>query len=78
MIEHQAYTESREQMNFIKAKILILELGLICLCITISAPVAETAVTAEIPIFEPGREYHVITDNEFVASKSFNLYIPLD
>jgi len=39
---------------------------------------AETVEKKEISIFEPGKEYHIVTDNDAVATKSFNLYVPLD
>jgi len=66
-------------MNFFKAKTVILgaELCFLYLCLTVPVPAAEVD-KAKIPIFEPGKEYHVVTDNEAIATKSFNLYIPLD
>ncbi len=39
---------------------------------------AETAGTTKIPIFEPGKEYHVETDNKAIGTQSFNVYVPLD
>lgn len=68
------------QMNFIKAKTVILgiEFCYLYLCLTGPIPAAETVGTTEHPIFEPGKEYHVTTDNEAIGTKSFNVYVPLD
>ena len=68
------------QMNFIKAKTVILVIGFcyLYLCLTGSIPAAENVGTTEKPRFEPGKEYHVVTDNEAIGTKSFNLYVPVD
>ena len=65
------------QMNSIKAKTVILwaEFCFLYLCLTGPIQAAETVGATEIPIFEPGREYHVVTDNEAIATKSFNVYV---
>ena len=66
-------------MNFFKARTVILgaELCFLYFCLTVPISAAEVD-KAKIPIFEPGKEYHVVTDNEAIATKSFNLYVPLD
>ena len=66
-------------MNFFKARTVIFraELCFLYFCLTVPISAAEVDKT-KIPVFEPGKEYHVVTDNEFVATKSFNLYVPLD
>lgn len=68
------------QMNFLKAKTVILgiEFCYLYLCLTGPILAAETVGTTEIPIFEPGKEYHVVTDNKAIGTKRFNLYVPLD
>jgi hypothetical protein len=67
-------------MNFLKLKTVILgiEFSYLYLCLTGSIQAADTNRTTEIPIFEPGKEYHVITDNEAIGTKSFNVYVPVD
>jgi len=67
-------------MNFLKAKTVILgiEFCYLYLCLTGRILAAETVGTTEIPIFEPGKEYYVKTDNEAIGTKSFNVYVPLD
>jgi hypothetical protein len=68
------------QMKLFKAKVVILGAGFCFLFLYFSGPIraAETVGEKEIPIFEPGKEYHIVTDNEAIATKSFNLYVPLD
>ena len=68
------------QMNFLKLKTVIsgIELCYLCLCLTGAIPAAEISRTSEITIFEPGKEYHIITDNEAIGTKSFNVYVPVD
>ncbi|MCP4613179.1 MAG: prolyl oligopeptidase family serine peptidase [Planctomycetes bacterium] len=67
-------------MNNLKAKTMFL--GIVScylfLCLTGPILVAENVGTAEMPIFEPGKEYHVVTDNEAIGTKSFNVYVPVD
>lgn len=67
-------------MNFLKAKTVILgiEFCYLHLCLTGPILAAQTAGTAKIPIFEPGKEYHVVTENEAIGCKCFNVYVPLD
>jgi hypothetical protein len=67
-------------MSFLKAKIVFLgiEFCFLYLCLTGPILTAETAGTTEVPIFEPGKEYHVKTDNEAIGTKSFNVFVPLD
>jgi len=67
-------------MNFIKAKTMILGIEFCCLCLCLSVPIpaADIVETIQKPIFEPGKEYHIVTDNEAIGTKSFNLYVPLD
>ena len=67
-------------MNFLKLKTVILgiEFCSLYLCLTGPIAAAETAGTTEIPILKPGKEYHVITDNEAIGTKSFNVYVPVD
>ena len=69
-----------QQMNFTKLKTVILGIELCCLYLSLTRPISavETAGTSEIPIFEPGKEYHVLTDNEAIGTKSFNVYVPVD
>ncbi|MBN1805368.1 MAG: hypothetical protein JW837_08970 [Sedimentisphaerales bacterium] len=63
-----------------KPKILILgtKLCYFYLYLSASLPASEIASTTQTRIFEPGKEYHVLTDNEAVGTKSFNVYVPLD
>ncbi|MHC4432647.1 MAG: hypothetical protein ACYTBS_12480, partial [Planctomycetota bacterium] len=63
-------------VNFSKAK-TVLAVVLLCPCSAGLAPVPAVG-EAKRPIFEPGKEYHVTTDNEAIGTKSFNLYVPLD
>ncbi|MHC4727955.1 MAG: hypothetical protein ACYS17_12085, partial [Planctomycetota bacterium] len=67
-------------MKFFKAKTVItgIEFCYLYLCLTGSILAAETAGTTQIPIFAPGKEYHVLTDNEAIGTKSFNVYVPVD
>ncbi|MHC4425963.1 MAG: prolyl oligopeptidase family serine peptidase [Planctomycetota bacterium] len=67
-------------MNFLRAKTMILGIEFCCLYLCLTGPIlaAETVGTTGIPIFEPGKEYHVKTDNEAIGTKSFNVYVPLD
>jgi hypothetical protein len=39
---------------------------------------ATAAGTTGIPLFEPGKEYHIVTDNPAIGTQSFNLYVPRD
>jgi len=68
------------QMNFFEAKMVILGMAFYCSCPCSQGPLlaAETAGTTAIPIFEPGKEYHIETDNEAIGTKSFNVYVPRD
>ena len=61
-------------MNFLKSEILILAAALCHLSICFAEPVP----AAEIPIFEPGKEYHVKTNNKAIGTQSFNVFVPLD
>jgi hypothetical protein len=67
-------------MNLFKAMMVILgaKVCFLFLYLTGSIQATETVGKKEIPIFEPGKEYHIVTDNEAIATKSFNLYVPLD
>jgi hypothetical protein len=49
-----------------------------CLCLAGPVPAAKDIDTSRFPLFEPGREYHVLTDNPAIGTKSFNLYVPRD
>lgn len=61
------------QINLkIRLSILIIMMGILGPCIS---TVGDTTGSG---LFEPGREYHVITDNEKIGLKCFNLYVPLD
>lgn len=61
-----------------KTKILGIELCCLCLCFPRSVQALETADRPRVPLFEPGKEYHVITDNRLIGTQSFNLYVPRD
>jgi hypothetical protein len=67
-------------MKILKLNIVILgiELCYLYLCLTGPISAAEIAGTTEIPIFEPGKEYHVVTDNEAIGTKSFNVFVPVN
>jgi hypothetical protein len=67
-------------MNLLKAETVILTIVLCCLslCLTVPILAVETITTSEIPTFEPGKEYHVETDNKAIGTESFNVYVPLD
>jgi len=67
-------------MNFLQAKTVIVEIEFcyLYLCLTVSISAAETVGITEATIFEPGKEYHVVTENEAIGTKSFNVYVPLD
>ena len=67
-------------INLSMPKILILGGGFCYLYLCFLAPLSatETPNTTQIPIFEPGKEYHVITDNEAIGTKSFNVFVPVD
>lgn len=69
-----------EQMNFPGTRTVFLRIGCcwFCLCLTGAIQAAETARATETPIFEPGREYHVKTDNEAVGTGCFNVWVPID
>jgi Leucine-rich repeat (LRR) protein len=68
------------RMNVIKSEMKILRLGFlyICLCFTESILAGESVVTSRTPIFEPGKEYHVLTDNRAIGTQRFNVYVPCD
>ncbi|MHC4558148.1 MAG: hypothetical protein ACYTFW_08755 [Planctomycetota bacterium] len=67
-------------MDFLKAKTVILAIEFCYLYFCLTGPIlaAKTVGTTEIPIFAPGKEYHVVTDNEAIGTKSFNVYVPVD
>jgi len=49
-----------------------------CMCLTGSTRAGEAVGTTEKPLFEPGKEYHVFTDNEAIGTQRFNVYVPRD
>jgi len=51
-----------------------------CLCFYLTGPIlaATSGDTTQVVLFEPGKEYRVLTDNEAIGKKSFNLYVPRD
>ncbi len=67
-------------MSFSRAKIVTLGIEFCYLYLFLAGPVlaAEVAGTTDAPILEPGKEYHIKTDNEAIGTKSFNVYVPLD
>jgi len=67
-------------MNLLKAKMVILGAEVCFLFLYLTGPIQakENVNETHNPIFEPGREYHIVTNNEAIATKSFNLYVPLD
>jgi hypothetical protein len=69
-----------KMMNFLRPNFLILGIEFCCLYLylTVPIPAQGAAGTTKTPIFEPGKEYHVLTDNEAIGTKSFNVYVPVD
>ena len=65
-------------VSFSKARSVIPAMVLLSLCPAGLAQAVPAAGEAKKLIFEPGREYHVTTDNEAIGTKSFNVYVPLD
>lgn len=67
-------------MNFSTTRAAISEVAFICafLLLPVSLPAAETAVGFSSPVFKPGKEYQVVTDNEAIGTKRFNVYVPVD
>ena len=67
-------------INFSTPKIMILgtEFCFLYLYLIFPLSASETADTTEPPIFEPGKEYHVLTDNEAIGTKRFNVFVPVD
>ncbi|MCP4262162.1 MAG: hypothetical protein GY774_32370 [Planctomycetes bacterium] len=61
-----------------KTVIVEIEFCYLYLCLTGPSLAVETADTTKIPIFEPGKEDHVLTDSEAIGTKSFNVYVPVD
>lgn len=61
-------------------KILILgtEFCFLYLYLIVPIPAWGAVGTTQKPIFEPGKEYHVTTDNEAIGTKSFNVFVPVD
>ena len=53
-------------------------LGLCCLHLLQPISAAGQFTVTSPPLFEPGREYHIQTDNPAIGTKSFNLYVPRD
>ena len=55
-------------------------MGFCWLCLVLAAPLlaASAPEAAQTPLFEPGREYHILTDNGAIATRSFNLFVPRD
>lgn len=49
-----------------------------CICLTGSTLAGEAVVATEEPLFEPGKEYHVLTDNKKIGTQRFNVYVPRD
>jgi hypothetical protein len=65
--------------SFIAKTVMIgVEVCSLCLCLTESILAADTVGTSEIPILEPGKEYHVVTENKAIGTQSFNVYVPRD
>ena len=67
-------------MNFLKSetKILGTVFLYLCLCPGEPIPAGETIGSSGTKIFEPGMEYHVITDNKAIGTQRFNVYVPRD
>ena len=67
-------------MTFSKDRISILWVRLCCLylCLATSTAAATMVDAAGPLLFEPGKEYHVVTNNEAIGMKRFNLYVPRD
>jgi hypothetical protein len=68
------------QMGFPKPRTGILGVVFFCsyLCSMDSLAVAGAVGTTNKPLFEPGKEYHIVTDNKAIGTQSFNLYVPRD
>ena len=66
-------------MNCLKAGTVISSTGLcyLYLYLTGSIPAVEAFDTPENPIFEPGGEYHIKTDNKAIGTQGFNVFVPL-
>jgi hypothetical protein len=66
--------------NFSMPKISILGVGFCYLYLYFSVPLSasQTSNTIQKPIFKPGKEYHVLTDNEAIGTKKFNVFVPVD
>ena len=67
-------------MNLLEPRTAALRTKLCCLCLCLAAsiPAADRLDTTKTPLFEPGREYHVVTDNDAIGKKRFNLWVPRD
>jgi len=67
-------------MCFSRPETAILGIAFCCLCLCLKGPIlaSETIGTLQTPIFEPGKEYHVVTDNRAIGTQSFNVYVPRD
>ncbi|UCD52148.1 MAG: hypothetical protein JSW27_05825 [Phycisphaerales bacterium] len=67
-------------MNAASARAVVASVGCCWLCLGLAAPplAATTPDTARTPLFEPGQEYHVLTDNRAIGTQSFNLFVPRD
>ncbi len=67
-------------MNSIKAETMVLGISFFFGCLFLPGPItaAESIGALQTPIFEPGREYHIITDNKAIGTQSFNVYVPRD
>ncbi len=70
--------ERHRSFSKLKAKILGIEIFCLCLCLSRPVLALETGDRPRDPLFEPGKEYHVITDNRLIGTQSFNLYVPRD
>jgi hypothetical protein len=68
------------QMILFKAKMVILgaEVCFLFLYLLVPIQARETVNETHNPVFKPGKECHIVTDNEAIATKSFNLNVPLD
>lgn len=67
-------------MNLLKPKTAVLRTKLCCLslCLAGSVRAADAVDTTDTPLFGPGKEYHVVTDNDAIGKKRFNLWVPRD
>lgn len=59
-------------MRFLKTGTVIPGIALCYLSLCVAGPVAkgEAVGATALPLFEPGKEYHVETDNEAIGTKS--------